>query len=97
MGQLRSKLLLGLIPLFIFPVAYAVIGITLNVGSNVVLQYGGTVVPWPNGVYGNCFVSSSATNCLISNGSGGQFGGLILIGVLIVGFMLVAVLVAKKR
>ena len=80
-----------------FSSAFAVVGITLNIAPNVVLEYGGNLVPWTVGTYGNCYITSTFTNCLISNTTTGQFGGLILIGVIIIGFMLLAVMAATRR
>lgn len=45
---------------------YAVIGTSLNVGANVNLEYGGSIVPWPPGSYGNCTISASSSNCLLN-------------------------------
>ena len=52
--------------LLVVPFVYGVIGTTINVGANVVLHYGGSNVPWPPGLYGNCTISVGSSNCLLN-------------------------------
>ena len=81
--------------------AFGNTGTSNHVQSGVYLSYGGLLVSWPAGLYGDCTVTTTATDCLITNavipvssGSSGLLYAAILGVVLLVGL---AFIVARRR